>query len=84
MKTLRDRELERSSVERSSPGRRRRRSIPPRDPNQLILAHSAVLTFLGLTLGVFVSRKFLVIPIAAILSVAQEIGKDRLMRNLAR
>jgi len=34
--------------------------------------NSSALTFLGVTLGVFVSRKFLILPVAVGLMLAQE------------
>ena len=49
------------------PGRRsrRRRTRAPVEPSfELLLSHSAILTFAGLALGVFVSRKFFMIPLA--------------------
>jgi hypothetical protein len=49
--------------------------------------NAAGLTFLGMTLGVFVSRKFLVLPVAVALMMAQEklvgAGLDR-VRELVR
>ena len=48
------------------------------DLGRLIQAHSGLLSFAGLTLGVFVSRKFLVLPLAVALTLAQEMAKERL------
>jgi hypothetical protein len=49
--------------------------------------NAAGLTFLGVTLGVFVSRKFLILPVAVALMLAQEklvgAGLDR-VRNAVR
>ena len=47
--------------------------------DRLLLCHSAALTFLGLTLGVFVSRRFFVIPLAVAATIGQELVKDRLI-----
>lgn len=79
-------------------GRRRRRmsrrngsagrSESTRPPMERFLKENAAgLTFLGMTLGVFVSRKFLVLPVAVALMMAQEklvgAGLDR-VRELVR
>ena len=48
------------------------------DLGRLVQANSGLLTFAGLTLGVFVSRKFLVLPLAVAFTIAQEMAKDRL------
>jgi hypothetical protein len=52
--------------------------------NGVILKNSAALTFLGLTLGTFISRKFLVVPVAVLVTLAQEFGKDRLLEKAGR
>ena len=39
---------------------------------QLLRENASSLTFLGVTLGVFVSRKFLILPLAVGLMLAQE------------
>jgi len=39
---------------------------------QYLKNNAAGLTFLGITLGVFVSRKFLILPVAVALMLAQE------------
>jgi hypothetical protein len=39
---------------------------------QYLKNNAAGLTFLGVTLGVFVSRKFLILPVAVALMLAQE------------
>ncbi len=97
MRTLRERGFETASA--SSRRRARRRGRRPaeaavtassalneagRDLNRLILAHSGSLTFLGLTLGVFVTRKFLMVPIAVAACLAQEMAKERFRTALAR
>jgi hypothetical protein len=79
-------------------GRRRRRvsrrnastgrTDSTRSPLEQFLKDNATgLTFLGMTLGVFVSRKFFVLPLAAALMMAQEklvgAGLDR-VRELVR
>jgi len=48
------------------------------DLSRFVQANSGLLTFAGLTLGIFVSRKFLVLPVAVALTLAQEMAKDRL------
>jgi len=79
-------------------GRRRRRmsrrnGSTARTPStrpameQFLKENAAGLTFLGMTLGVFVSRKFLVLPLAVALMMAQEklvgAGLDR-VREIVR
>ncbi len=50
--------------------------------------NAAGLTFLGVTLGVFVSRKFLILPVAVALTMAQEklaaAGFERAARAVRR
>jgi len=50
--------------------------------------NAAGLTFLGITLGVFVSRKFLILPVAVALMLAQEklvsAGLDRVRQAVRR
>lgn len=59
-------------------GARRRSSELPslrsqdRTLQQVLQDNSSALTFLGVTLGVFVSRKFLALPIAVALMMAQD------------
>jgi hypothetical protein len=82
-------------------GRRRRRiarragSVPRGEAarsNQMmerfLKDNAAGLTFLGITLGVFVSRKFLVLPVAVALMLAQEklvsAGLDRVREAVRR
>ena len=72
-----------STSTRSRGGRPRPRaegsaSFSSGDLGRLVEAHSGLLTFAGLTLGVFVSRKFLVLPLAVAFTIAQEMAKDRL------
>lgn len=78
-------------------GRRRRRMSRRNGPGgrpssarpveRFIKENAAGLTFLGVTLGVFVSRKFLVLPVAVALMMAQEklvgAGLDR-VRDVVR
>lgn len=59
--------------------RRRRQSVPVEPSFELLLSHSAILTFAGLALGVFVSRKFFMIPLAVAATLAQEILKERMI-----
>jgi hypothetical protein len=39
--------------------------------------NSSLLTFAGLTLGVFLSRKFFVLPLAVAFTLAQETAQER-------
>jgi len=50
----------------------RSRDASGRALERFLTENSAGLTFLGLTLGVFVSRKFLILPVAVALMLAQE------------
>ena len=91
MKTLRDhaRVSEAFPVPEERRGRRRKRSArkPEREPGdlgRLLLSQSAAWTFLGLTLGVFVSRKFFILPLAVALTVTQELAKHRLENRYGR
>lgn len=71
-------------VARQSRTRRGRRSSGRRTPairtggtqgsplEQFLKENASSLTFLGVTLGVFVSRKFLVLPVAVALMLAQK------------
>ena len=70
-----------SSSSRSRSGRSRQAgsaSFTSSDLGRLVQSNSGLLTFAGLTLGVFISRKFLVLPLAVALTLAQEMAKDRL------
>jgi len=85
MRTLRDRSFESEVAGR--PARRRRgrgsRSGADGSMDQVIKMHSASLTFLGLTLGAFISKKFFMLPLAVAWSLGQEYAKNRyLSRNL--
>jgi hypothetical protein len=55
---------------------------------QVLRENASALTFLGVTLGVFVSRKFLILPVAIGLMLAQEklveAGLDRVQRAVRR
>ena len=80
MKTLRDRSLGSETVGASFRRRRSRRGTRGKSElDRLLQVHSGSLTFLGLTLGVFVSRKFFMIPLAVALSLAQEFAKKRFL-----
>ena len=84
MKTVRDplsASAKLSSTSRTRPSRARARgsaTFSSEDMNRLVQAHSGLLTFAGLTLGVFVSRKFFVLPVAVAFTLAQEMAKERL------
>lgn len=54
------------------------------DLGRIVQSNSALLTFAGLTLGVFVSRKFFVLPLAVACTLAQEMAKARLSSNARR
>jgi len=87
MKTLRDRSLETESGTWRGGRRKTRRS--GRDSgaaefDRILRLHSGTLTFLGLTLGVFVSKKFFMIPLAVAASLGQEYAKDRFLSRRAR
>jgi hypothetical protein len=49
-----------------------------------VRANSGALTFLGITLGVFVSRKFLVLPLAAMAALASDGIRGALTRPGSR
>ena len=68
----------RSRSGRSRPQAEAGASFSSGDLGRLVQAHSGLLSFAGLTLGVFVSRKFLVLPLAVAFTIAQEMAKDRL------
>ena len=82
---------------RTGRGRRRRRMArrtgfavqadDSRIVERFLKDNASSLTFLGVTLGVFVSRKFLILPVAVALMLAQEklvaAGLDR-VRNAVR
>jgi hypothetical protein len=67
---------------------RRGRAASPRveatlntdDLSRFVQSNSGILSFAGLTLGVFLSRKFFVLPIAVAFTVAQEMAKERVAR----
>jgi hypothetical protein len=84
MKTLRDRFVESFAADPIVRRGRKRSSGGGQDLNGVILKNSAALTFLGLTLGTFISRKFLVVPVAVLVTLAQEFGKDRLLEKVGR
>ena len=80
-------------------GRRRRRRMSrtnrsfgrtgrDRRVEQFLRDNASGLTFLGITLGVFVSRKFLILPVAVALMLAQEklvaAGLDRVRQAVRR
>lgn len=72
-------------------GRRRiRNGRPANGPtmDQFLRENASSLTFLGVTLGVFLSRKFLILPVAVGLMLAQEhlaaAGFKRARRALRR
>lgn len=83
MKTMKHREVESSFMDPLRATRRRRRAGRTQDLGMRVLSQSGALTFLGLTLGVFVSRKFFIIPLAVAVTIAQEIGKRRLVDRFA-
>jgi hypothetical protein len=65
--------------------RRSRKVHPVRwegDLDGVLQTPSAMLTLSGLTLGVFVSRKFFMIPLAVVVTLGQELLKERLIRAL--
>jgi hypothetical protein len=84
MKTFRDRFVESFAADPVARRGRKRSSGGGEDMNGVILKNSAALTFLGLTLGTFISRKFLVVPVAVLVTLAQEFGKDRLLEKAGR
>jgi len=59
--------------------RRRRTSVVAEPSFDLLFSHSAILTFAGLALGVFASRKSFMIPLAVAATMAQEIVKERML-----
>jgi hypothetical protein len=75
-------------------GRGRRGRRGPRSTNattileQFVKRNATGLTFLGVTLGVFVSRKFLILPVAVALTMVQEnlaaAGLERAARAVRR
>jgi len=80
MKTVRDRSIGSESL--GTPLRRRRARRGARgtgDLDRLLHVHSGSLTFLGLTLGVFVSRKFFMVPLAVAASLALEFAKEQFL-----
>src|SRR5262249_527066 len=85
VKTLRERFVE-SFVEDPAArrGRKNRRTGEAQDLSGIIFENSGVLTFLGLTMGIFVSRKFFVIPLAVGVTLAQEFAKGRLTNHYGR
>ena len=88
MKTLRSRPLSSESSLETGPPRRRARRSRVSDPvtqgglSQLLLSQSAACTFLGLTLGVFISRKFFILPLAVAVTLTQELAKERLAKGI--
>lgn len=80
MKTMRDRTIGSETVGNPFRHRRsRRRTQAKGDLDRLLQVHSGSLTFLGLTLGVFISKKFFMIPLAVAASLAQEFAKERFL-----
>ena len=75
--------------EGSAPLRSRRRSrrsagIPETgELDRFLQSPSALCSFMGLTLGVFVSRKFFILPLAVAVTLGQELLKERLVKVLA-
>ena len=84
---------------RTARGGRRRRRMSRRNGSlgrtgdskiieRFLKENAAGLTFLGVTLGVFVSRKFLILPVAVALMLAQEklvaAGLDRVRDAVRR
>ena len=70
-----------STSSRSRTSRARARgsaTFDSQDLGRLVQAHSGLLSFAGLTLGVFISRKFFVLPVAVAFTLAQELAKERL------
>lgn len=96
MKDAESRELEGSAVAgRIRKGRRGFRRQPRMRPRgdgssleQVLRDNASGLTFLGITLGVFVSRKFLILPVAIGLMLAQdklvEAGLERARQAVRR
>lgn len=87
MKTLRDRSLETDPGTWRSGRRKTRRGIRDAgggDFDRMLRTHSGTLTFLGLTLGVFVSKKFFMIPLAVAAALGQDYAKDRFLNRRAR
>jgi len=82
MKTMRDRTVGSETVGNPFRHRRGRRRTPGKsDLDRLLQVHSGTMTFLGLTLGVFVSRKFFMIPLAVAAALAQEFAKERFLEG---
>lgn len=48
------------------------------DLGRFVRDNSSLLSFAGLTLGVFLSRKFFVLPVAVAFTLAQEKAQERL------
>lgn len=77
---------------RSAGGRRTRkstrRSQAPSarrwDLDTFVKANAGTLTAIGLTLGVFISRRFFVLPLAVAAMVAQDTLLDRIKSRLGR
>ena len=85
MKTMRDRTVGSETVGNAFRQRRGRRKIQAQgDLDRLLQVHLGSLTFLGLTLGVFVSKKFFMIPLAVAASLAQQFAKDRFLEAQER
>jgi hypothetical protein len=64
--------------------RSRRTTGAGRDLDTFVRSNAGVLTLVGLTLGVFISRRFLVLPIAVAAMIAQDTLLDRLESRLSR
>jgi hypothetical protein len=86
MKTHQDRSLasEGAPIPEARPRRRRNAPLRARPGEagglgQALMSQSAAWTFLGLTLGIFVSRKFFILPVAVAVTLTQELAKKRLL-----
>lgn len=80
MKSVREHAGLPTSVRFRRPGRRgaRLRRTAGADPSRAWLEHSGLLSFAGLTLGVFLSRRFFILPLAVLFTLAQETAVRRL------
>jgi len=85
VKTLRDRFVETFADDPTVRGARKlRRSGRSKDLTGMFYENSALLTFAGLTLGVFVSKKFFLVPVALGVTLAQEYVKSRVLERAGR
>ncbi|HLY10287.1 MAG TPA: hypothetical protein VKW04_13350 [Planctomycetota bacterium] len=71
---------------RGRPGRPARHAAPERTLQDFLMENSAALTFFGISLGVFVSRRFFALPLAVAAMLAQEslgtVGLARVKRTV--